>query len=224
MSLFESLRQRWPKIRAALLAFHVAAVLVSSFPGSGRLTDRTRWEDQRTRGEIALWAERMQSWGIDTSPERLEARLWSLVHGYVAFRNGLAAPFQPYVDTAGVTQTWGMFRSPQRRPGELRVSIRERKRWRRVHLSRSEEYDYLAVELDHNRMRKQVARAITDPALFEDIARWIGRRGARDFPDASHMVVEMLRFDALPPDKLRQGQPPSRRIEQRMRLDLEAFR
>ena len=211
----------WRQVRAVLVALHVIAVLVLSFPASPKLADPARWQDQRTRREIALWAERMQSAGIDTTPERLEGRLWSLVHGYLAVRQALGKPFEPYAETACAYQTWGMFRSPQRRPGELVVSLRERGRWHRVHVSRSEEHTYLARELDHNRLRKQVARAITDPVLFEQLAEWIARRAARDHPNATDAVVEILRFESPPPDR---NGSPRRERQWRKRFSLRAYR
>jgi hypothetical protein len=223
-SLRKQLRVGWPSIRAALLLFHVIAVLVLSFPSAYRLADRSRWKDQRTRRELALWAERLSGWGIDTDVERLDARLWSLAQGYLGVRETIAAPFQPYRDIGCVTQTWGMFRSPQRRPGELWVSLREGGSFRTVHVSRSDEHDYLAIELEHNRMRKLVARALTDGALFGQIAHFIARRAAHDFPDASDVIVELRRFESQPPEARRKAAPAPRLPHRRLRLALEPLR
>jgi hypothetical protein len=198
---------RWPALRACLIALHVMSMLVLSFPSSYRLADRRRWDDQRTQREFDLWSQRLTSLGIALSRDEIDRSLWRWAQRYLAVREALAWPFERYAQTTGTLQTWGMFRAPQRRPGKLRVELHEGDAWRVVYESRSSQHRYLGGVLDHNRVRKQVARTTSDEALFHDFARFIARRADRDFPAADGVRVTFLRFDSLGPEATRRGDP-----------------
>jgi len=202
---------RWPHVRAALLLVHVAAIMLLALPSTARLRDRARWKDQRTQREITLWADRLQQWGFDTDPQRLEATLWETAQSYVSTRESLSRPLQPYVAVAGVGQPWGMFRSPQRRPGELHVEIDEGEGFRTIYVSRSREHAYLAEVFDHNRFRKLAGRSVRRKRLFDHIAVWVTGRAWQDFPRARRVRVTMMRFDSLSAERRRNGEVPERK-------------
>ncbi len=203
---------RWPQVRAALLLVHVVAVVLLALPSPHRMKDRARWQGQRTQREIALWAERLQGWGVDTDPKRLEAGLWDAAQQYVGLRETIAEPLSPYVAVAGVVQPWGMFRSPQRRPGELQVEVDDGHGYRLVYVSRSPEHRYLAEQLDHNRFRKIIGRAVRQRPLFDAIAGFVVERAAADFPHARRVRVTMMRFDSLPPERRAAGEEAPRQV------------
>ncbi len=217
------LRARWPAIRAALIALHILAIVVVSFPGSGKLGDRRRWKLARSQQEIALWAERLSRWGWSWTAPEFEAALWDLAQDYLAVRNTLAAPFAPYVALAGVSQTWGLFRAPTRTPYALCIDIAQDGAWITISESRSADAAYLRALLDNNRMRKQVGRTGRDPALFADVARWLGRRALADHPAATAVRVRVEQRDSLPPDALREGRTPPRRTVRRAQFRREAL-
>jgi len=203
---------RWPQLRAALVLLHVVAMLLLALPSTGRMKDRGRWKGQRTQRELALWSERLRSWGIDTDAPRLEARLWGMAQRYVAFRESVGRPLEPYVAVAGVVQPWGMFRSPQRRPGELQIEVDDGDGYRIVYLSRSVEHGYLADQLDHNRFRKLIGRAVRRRPLFDALADFAIARASTDFPQARRIRVTMQRFDSLPPERVAAGETAPREI------------
>ena len=92
--------------------------------------------------------------------------------------------------------------------------------WRTIYRSRSKEHDYLGGQLDHNRMRKLVARCGRDGRLFDHVARWIAREAARDFPNALALRVRLERFDSLPPEGVRAGLLPSYQTQRSLELEL----
>jgi hypothetical protein len=210
------LRRRWPAIRAALIALHLVAIVLVSFPGDRKVGDRKRWDLQRSQDEIALWATRLSGWGWQWSPAELDAALWDLTRRYLAVRGVLVAPFAPYVAIAGVSQTWGLFSAPTRKPYALVIEIREAGAWKTVHQSNSSEADYLADTLGNNRMRKQVGRTGRDGKLFNQLARWLARRAFADYPDADATRIRVEELDGLEPDAVRAGTPPRRRTVRRL--------
>ncbi len=203
------------QVRATLLALHVLAIVLLSFPGSEKLGDPRAWKERRTQAQLALWGERLRGWGVSLSNEALEAELWQLAQGYLRARAAATEPFTHYAHFA--PQSWGMFKAPPLAPSAIAVDVRTGAGWRTVHESRSTEATYLASSLDNNRFRKQVGRAGRDPQLFGRLATWLARQALADFPDATAVRVRLLRLQSLPPARRRAGEvPPSRTERQRV--------
>ncbi len=199
-------------------------MLVLSLPKGTKLADRRRWRSQRTQREFQLWAKRLHGWGVDTDAAKLETKLWSASQRYLTIQRALAAPFLGYDRAGGMVQGWGMFRSPQRRPGVLRIEVFEAHHWQTVYLSRSAEHTYLASELDHNRIRKLVGRSARNGHIFNDLAQWIVKRTANDFPRARKARVTLERFDSLARADRLLGKKRKLVVGRRFRANLEALR
>ncbi len=210
----DAARRAWPQLRAVLVALHVVAVVVLSFPSAGRIADRGRWKSERNQREIGLWAKRLTGLGWSVTHAELDSQLWAAATRYLAVREGMARPLAPYVAIAGTGQVWGLFRAPQRRPGELRIEIDEGSGFRAIHVSRSSEHDWRWWQLGHNRFRKQLGRIAGDSRLFDQLARWLGDRAFEDFPRARSVRILYDRFEALAPDADRS--PPPRRTQRRL--------
>jgi hypothetical protein len=222
--VFDAAGKRWRRLRAVAVALHVVAVLVLSMPSSLKLGDRRRWDRPRTQREFALWAKRLSTLGLPLTTAELDARLWRWAQGYLAVRERIAAPLHPYAYYCGVSQGWGMYKSPQREPHRLRVEVRDEDGWRVVHEGRSDAHDYRREQFDQHRMRKLVGRLISRPQVFDDMAGWIARQVARDFPRASHARVRGVRFRALPPARRRAGERPATRVAREAIIELQPLR
>jgi len=206
----EKLRARWPLIRALLIALHITAVFVVSFPHS-KIADPKRWKLKRTQDEFALWAERLTQWGWAYTSAELEANLWKVAQSYLAVRHAVAAPFEPYTQLTDAKQRWGMFRAPNRTPYALLIEVRESRKWRTIYLSRSSEHVYLQSTLENNRFRKLLGRIGRDRRLFRRIATWVARRAFDDYPNASHVRARVLMYTSLKPEEVRAGKPRPQR-------------
>ena len=115
----------WPRIRAALLLIHVIGIALLALPSTRKMRDKDRWDGQRTQGEFALWADRLQKWGVDTDASRLSASLWKAAQTYAQIHETLTAPLKPYVALAGVRPTVGHVSFAATSPG--RVTRRHRR-------------------------------------------------------------------------------------------------
>jgi hypothetical protein len=195
-------------------------LLVLSLPASHTMTDRRRWRSQRTQREFALWAERLRGLGLTIDASTLDAQLWSQAQRYAAVRARLAWGFEHYDRLGGMSQGWGMFRSPQRRPGRLRLEVWRDGAFQTVYLSRSDRYVYLRSQLDHNRIRKLVGRAARDAGVFNDLADWLGGTMARDFPNPSHARITLERFNSLPAERRAAGDVVEVYVARRRKLEL----
>jgi len=200
-------RRAWPAVRALLLAVHVFAMVALSFPSAGMVGDVRRWRRPRTQREIGLWSRRLTAWGFPITHDELDRRLWAFAQRYLAVREAVAKPFRPYVAVTGAVQSWGMFRSPQRHPGELSVEIDEGEGYRLIHLSRSDDHSWRSLQLSHNRFRKQLGRFARDGVLFDQIGGWIAQQALADHPGAQRVRVRYSRFDAPPPEGPRREIP-----------------
>src|SRR5262245_20837049 len=108
--------RRWPAIRAVLVAYHVLALVVLSFPSPPSGMQRGQWENPTVQNEFKMWAERLSSVGWQMSTQELDSMLWELSKRYVAGREKVSAPFDVYVTYSGARQSWRMFVAPQRYP------------------------------------------------------------------------------------------------------------
>lgn len=204
----DALRRRWPSIRAALVAFHVAAVVVLSLPSPGGVMQRSSWDDPTVQNEFRIWSDRLRGVGVDVSPVRLDRWLWDVAQRWLSVREGITAPFQPYTTYAGTRQSWRMFSAPQRYPVRLEISVREPSGWRKVYETRSQELAWERDTFDAYRMRRVVFMTGWDKERrnFETLCDWIARRAARDFPEATEVMVRQQKYRTPVPAEARAGQ------------------
>lgn len=212
-----SKRRCWLHTRAALIALHLAAILLLSLPGEGLLGNPQRWSSPTTAKEMATWADTLTRWGTPTTGPELTRQLQGFSERYLAVRRKVLWPFLRYESATGATQSWGMFASPRRVPTETVVEIREHGQWRTLFVPRSGEYNYRAAELEHNRVRKLFGRFGRSPQLFDAVARWIAVQALRDHPEADHVRVTLYEFDTLPPERVREGHTAKRRKRRQKR-------
>ncbi|MCA9714983.1 MAG: hypothetical protein H6713_12630 [Myxococcales bacterium] len=205
----------WDHARAALIALHVLAIVALAFPSRGALTNKAAWRSKNTQADFAAWTAGLNRAGVEITPQEFEAWLWSLAERYGRARDRVTRPVQPYARYLGLEQSWQMFASPQRHPGELHVDIRVDGEWRPIYRSRSREYTWRRGQLDYHRMRKYVgrfARGIV-PGHYNPLARALARAAASDFPEAESIRVRLYRYRSLPPDRVRAGERPEGRYE-----------
>lgn len=109
----------WPQLRAAFVAFHLAAITLSALPTPEGGMNRGNWADPTVQAELDAWAGRF---GAD--PDTFEERLWTFAQAYVEGYRVLLAPFLPYEELAGTEQSWKMFVAPHKFPTRLQIGAR----------------------------------------------------------------------------------------------------
>lgn len=220
------MRRVWPHVRVLLVALHVVAIVVMAMPNPGPGLDRSAWKNPTVQDELTAWAERLSTLGLDVTPKSLEAWAWSAAETITAVRETLVAPFEPYRKYAGVRQPWNMFVAPHRHPAKLTVDVQVDDEWRPVYRARSEEYDYRSRFFDHDRVRAMLFR-YGWPAYkhsFADFARWLAKRLAEDFPEASKARIAFERYKTASPDEVKRGVETKTTRDRPLVFDLAPFR
>lgn len=209
-----SISPSYAKLRAALLAFHVVAVVVLSLPGP-QVARSNRWQSRLMRQDLADWAAQLQWLGIRVSAEELGRTAQGLAESYVAWRGVAVAPFQAYSEVTKARQGWAMFASPQRHPYEFHVDGLTDRGWTPLYRPHDDEARFLAPYLLHNRMRKfqgRFARAMKDH-YYEDFTAFVARRALEENPELRAVWLGLYGYASLPPERVRAGERPSGRYD-----------
>lgn len=216
----------WPQVRAVLVGLHVLSLVILSLPDAGAVHSRRRWRTANARADLRQWAERLRGWGLDTDERRLARTLWDMGSAYLQVQQPIAAPFGWYARITGSRQAWRMFASPQRHPAELHVELERGGSWQTIYAPHSDEFTWNRRQFEHNRFRKffgRFARGFV-PRHYEQAARWIAARAAREHPDATRVRIRLYRYDSLPPDRVLAGEQPQGHYEHPQVFDAEALR
>jgi hypothetical protein len=201
----------WPHVRAGLVALHVASLVVLSLPGGGAVHDHRRWQTENARADLRQMAQRLTAWGWEIDEHGLARVLWSLGDAYLRVQRPVAAPFEAYAQLTGSRQGWAMFASPQRHPAELHVDVEVDGRWQMIYRPHSDAHAWNRRQLEHNRFRKFLGRFARgfQPQHYDQAARWVATKAAREHPAASRVRVRLWRYATLPPARVRAGERPS---------------
>lgn len=211
---------------AIAVALHLLAISLQAFPAPGGGMRKAAWKNPTVQGEFAAWTTRLNGLGVEVTQPELEEWLWTFAVEFMSVRGQVLAPFQPYYRYAGTGQSWRMFSAPHRHPSKLQISVRVDSEWRLVYESRSVEHDYLGTLLDHDRMRSIVFRYAWSSyrSSYKRFAKWVARRAARDFPEASDVRLEFVRYRTPSPEEVRSGDIPKGKTHSRQQFSLAALR
>jgi hypothetical protein len=200
----------WPHVRAGLVALHVLSLVVLSLPGQGAVHDPRRWQTENARADLRQMAARLTAWGWSIDEHGLERALWSTGDAYLRVQRPVAAPFEVYAELTGSRQGWSMFASPQRHPAELHVDLEQDGAWQPLYRPHSDAHAWNRKQLEHNRFRKFLGRFARGfhPRHYDQAARWLATKAAREHPEASRVRVRLWRYATLPPARVRAGERP----------------
>lgn len=109
-------RPWWPQLRAALVTFHLVAIVLSAIPAPAGGMNRRNWKDATVQDEFKAWGGRL---GVD--PATLEDAIFGFATGYMKVRDAWLTPVDPYLEFTGTDQPWRMFVAPHRHPARYRV-------------------------------------------------------------------------------------------------------
>jgi hypothetical protein len=212
-----------------LVLLHLLAITLMALPAPGEGMIRAAWKDPSVQAEFAAWTERCNHLGLHVTEQEFEDRLWTVASTYMAARQGILAPFEPYYETCGTLQSWRMFAGPHRYPGRLRVDVEEEDMWRPVYVQRDSGHSWLSDKLDHYRFRPVLYRFSWYQYLegyddFRQFAAWIAARAAIDFPRATRVRVALDRVRTPSPEEVRKDVRPEGIRDPEVILDLEARR
>ncbi|MFO0547597.1 MAG: hypothetical protein U0271_04360 [Polyangiaceae bacterium] len=200
----------WRHVRAALVLFHVSAVLVLSLPGESMMNP-ARWRSENFQSDVSGWNRTLAKLGVHMSDAAFASRLRSTGESYMRARSIVAAPFLPYPDIAGTDQGWTMFSSPQRHPVELHIDVERPSRgYQPLFRPRSDEFGWRRDLFDHHRLRKLFGRFAREfsKVTFERLSKYVAALAFKDFPDATRVRIRLYSYDTLEPARVRAGEKP----------------
>ena len=101
----------WKHVRAALVLFHVAAMVLAALPAPVNGMNRAMWKNPTAQLEFEAWAK-----GLGMKTEDFEEGIWKLAVFLMGVREVCLTPVQPYIRYTGTEQPWRMFVGPDRSP------------------------------------------------------------------------------------------------------------
>jgi hypothetical protein len=216
-------------LRGLLVALHLMAVTLLALPAVGEGMSRWAWKDPTVQEEFAYWTGRLNQCGVAVTQQQFEDGLYGTASAYESARGHALAPFGRYYGYCGTFQSWRMFAGPHRHPSRLHIDVEEAGDWRPVYVKSDPEHDWLAVQLDHYRMRPFVYRLswyrhVPEFPDFDNLARWVAARAARDFPEARRVRVRFFTFRTPSPEEVRAGEPVTGEFAADVVHDLGAWR
>jgi hypothetical protein len=194
----------WKHVRAALLALHVVAVVLSALPSPAGGLNRKNWKDPTVQGELRAWAERF---GMEQAA--FEERIFGFAVAYQEGLDTLLAPVSAYEEWTHQAQSWKMFVAPHRFPARMQLQVEEAGTWRTVFEERSGEHTWNATILGLERLRASIFRW-SGPGFQKPWSQACDSFAARlfaDFPDATAVRCRFHKVRSPSPEEARAGEP-----------------
>jgi hypothetical protein len=213
-------------VRAALILLHVCAVPVLALPAPAYIGNASIREAPLYRRELDAWSQRLRGLGIELTGPQLERIVVEQGRRYLGLRRAIVTPFVPYGRYLGVHQSWQMFSQPQTFPVRLHVEVRAAgEPFEPIYVQHSDEHIWRRSQFEHDRVRKLLGRiGRRSTAGYVELARWVARQVASDFPDASHVRVRQHRAATLPPERVRAGATAPGEFSNALVFDLAELR
>jgi hypothetical protein len=216
--------RHWPRLRAALIAFHVVAVVAVACPAPVRGASRKQWQRPSVQAELLAWHRRLAAVGVDASVDELAdfgretSRRWS------AARTVAIKPFLIYLKSVGATQGWYMFTAPDRNPMRFGFYLvdeggaREHVFTLGQGVSRPDLVD--PGLLGEHRVRRALFQTAwaQRAGVFQDVCTWFGRHARQTRPNTDDVVCTQTEFQVEHPWKQEKHDPP--RVKRTVRVPL----
>ena len=214
----------WPQFRAAFVAFHLVAVILSAVPAPEGGMIRSAWKDPSVQIELQAWNQRLSFLHLDD--EAFEQSLWDFASAYMEAREQILLPFRPYYAAAGTRQSWRMFVAAQRFPSHLYIEVLEGSTWRLVYEQDTPGATWMKEVLEHDRMRSATFRYSwrAYAAGYKKLGAWLADVAAQDFPAASALRTRWYRQRTPSPKEVLAGTIPAGTFHSPQVYDLKAIR
>jgi hypothetical protein len=192
-----------PTLQALFFLFHCTAVAVLSIPPPPPGMKGAAG-DAEVAGAVRAWGEAVEGLGIDADWFVGVVHRSSTAWGGVLA--GLQAPFRPYADVTGATQSWRMFGVVPAQVGQLEIDVHRDGAWEPLYRPRSAEAAWSRRLLAQER-----TRALVHPftqhrrhRTWRKFASWLAARARDEGVPGDRIRLRLRRLAIPPPAELRQ--------------------
>lgn len=199
----------WPHIRAALVSFHLLAIVLVAIPAPVGGMSRGSWKEPTVQAELAIWSRILR-----VPQPVLEKRLYSLASTYMDARSAVLRPIRPYIAATGTDQPWRMFVAPHRYPARYQVQARgpgpfasPEADWQTLFEERSPTYRWRESFFEQERVRSVLFRYAW-PEYSGDARRtceWIAREIRAEDPSRTEVRCRYWKARSPTAREVREG-------------------
>lgn len=197
----------WPHVRAALVTFHLVAIVLSAIPAPAGGMNRRNWKDATVQGEFAAWGRRL---GVE--PATLEETLFGFATGYMKARDAWLVPVDPYLELTGTDQPWRMFVAPHRHPARYRVEVQTTPDagWELLFEERSAQARWRAAFFEQERTRSVLFRYAWSEYSGEarQLCTWIAGKVFEEREDVQRVRCRYWKAASPSPEEAAAGVEP----------------
>ena len=200
------MKERWPAIRAGLIAFVLLVHGVLALPVPSNVSDKA-FDNAIAREELKSWSALLGDLGYPVEPEELGERVLELGKSLAGTKKAFLKPFRPFLRATGTGQAWGLFTYPNTTPNQLVVSVRGSpdEPWEPLYEALSEEHDWHESHFRYRRVRGVYDdNATRVRASYDNFVHWVAEEAFEDHPEAQqvrvHMVQRVSRAPGEEPD------------------------
>lgn len=178
------------------------------------------------QAELQGWRSALGSAGWEMDQDTFEDLLYGAASRMMGVRDAVIAPMKPYFIYCGTWQSWRMFVAPHTSPARLAVEVERGGAWETVFQERSDEHTWRRYLFEQDRMRSVIFRYSWPNfrTSWQELARWIGRAAAEDFPDAERVRVRFYKAASASPQQVMAGEAPEGRWVQTWEEDAASLR
>jgi hypothetical protein len=194
---------RWPKIRAAIIAYVILFNVIAAIPSPGTINEETLARPTN-QAELHRWVALFSAIGIETTPE-------SLGEWYVGFAGDLTrahriaiTPIEPWLAFTQTWQGWRLFGMPDERPYALELSVERDGKPEVIYLSGDSERTAYASLLEYRRVRAMYNPGHRGPPVtYRGFGKRLSERIFDDMPDVDRVTLTLIQSHTTLP-----GEPP----------------
>jgi hypothetical protein len=200
---------RWPKIRAAIIAYFVLFNLIAAIPTPGHISRETL-ERPINQAELRRWVSLFESVGIDTDPQRLGDWYLGFAASIERTRWWIVRPIDWWMSLTQTWQGWRLFGMPDERPYALKVAVRRGGEQEVLYQSGVADRRWKASLFEYRRVRALYNPGNSGPpSTYAGFGSRISEQIFAEMPDVDLVVISLLQSHTTLP-----GEPPDPEIKE----------
>jgi hypothetical protein len=205
----EKQNDRWPKIRAAIIAYFILFNLLAAIPTPGHISRETL-ERPINQAELVRWVRLFESIGIDTDPKSLGDWYLGFAASIERTRGWVVRPIDPWMAFTQTWQGWRLFGMPDERPYALKVAVRRGGKEEVIYQSGVPDKRWNASLFEYRRVRALYNPGNSGPpSTYAGFGSRISEQIFEEMPDVDRVVISLLQTHTTLP-----GEPPDPEIKE----------